>query len=180
MKERQRENPTWELFHRDFIITWQVPQTLATSPTKSPASILSSTSAQMRLTTRRSTQRQQVRLQRLRWERQPRSLSPHQKRIASDVPSHRLVFRSLGLRRVLFFIYLFHPPTPALLLSPGAAEAQLFTLRAAKALAMTVVDVVCRPALLQGVREDFRLARLRAGGETSGEQQRSSGPTGQR
>lgn len=35
---------------------------MATYPSKSPASILSSTSAQMRLTTRRSTQRQQVRL----------------------------------------------------------------------------------------------------------------------
>ncbi|XP_030247890.1 peptidase M20 domain-containing protein 2 [Sparus aurata] len=43
----------------------------------------------------------------------------------------------------------------------GAEKAQLFTLRTAKALAMTAVDVVCCPALLQQVREDFRLAKLK-------------------
>ncbi|KAM9707597.1 peptidase M20 domain-containing protein 2-like [Menidia menidia] len=42
----------------------------------------------------------------------------------------------------------------------GAEEAQLYTLRTAKALAMTAVDVVCCPDLLQQVREDFRLAKL--------------------
>lgn len=44
---------------------------------------------------------------------------------------------------------------------PGAEKAQLFTLRTAKALAMTAVDVVCCPALLRQVREDFRLAKLK-------------------
>ncbi|XP_035529195.1 peptidase M20 domain-containing protein 2-like [Morone saxatilis] len=43
----------------------------------------------------------------------------------------------------------------------GAEKAQLFTLRTAKALAMTAVDVVCCPALLRQVREDFRLAKLK-------------------
>ncbi|XP_068436609.1 peptidase M20 domain-containing protein 2-like isoform X2 [Clinocottus analis] len=43
----------------------------------------------------------------------------------------------------------------------GAEEAQLFTLRTAKVLAMTAVDVVCCPALLRQVREDFRLAKLK-------------------
>ncbi|KAM4724597.1 peptidase M20 domain-containing protein 2-like isoform 2-T2 [Anableps anableps] len=43
----------------------------------------------------------------------------------------------------------------------GAEKAQLYTLRAAKALAMTAVDVVCCPDLLQRVREDFRLAKLK-------------------
>ncbi|XP_042356003.1 peptidase M20 domain-containing protein 2-like [Plectropomus leopardus] len=43
----------------------------------------------------------------------------------------------------------------------GAEEAQLFTLRTAKALAMTAVDVVCCPVLLQQVREDFSLAKVR-------------------
>ncbi|CAG10477.1 unnamed protein product, partial [Tetraodon nigroviridis] len=39
----------------------------------------------------------------------------------------------------------------------GAEKAQSFTLRTAKALAMTAVDVVCNPDLLMQVREDFRL-----------------------
>ncbi|XP_070834857.1 peptidase M20 domain-containing protein 2-like [Chaetodon trifascialis] len=43
----------------------------------------------------------------------------------------------------------------------GAEKAQLFTLRTAKALAMTAVDAVCCPALLRQVREDFRLAKLK-------------------
>ncbi|XP_070698877.1 peptidase M20 domain-containing protein 2-like [Pempheris klunzingeri] len=43
----------------------------------------------------------------------------------------------------------------------GAEKAQLFTLRTAKALAMTAVDVACCPALLRQVREDFSLAKLK-------------------
>lgn len=43
----------------------------------------------------------------------------------------------------------------------GAEKAQSFTLRTAKALAMTAVDVVCSPDLLTQVREDFRLAKLK-------------------
>uniref|UniRef100_A0A3Q3A6A2 Peptidase M20 domain-containing protein 2 n=1 Tax=Kryptolebias marmoratus TaxID=37003 RepID=A0A3Q3A6A2_KRYMA len=41
----------------------------------------------------------------------------------------------------------------------GAEEAQLHTLRTAKALAMTAVDVVCCPDLLQRARDDFSLAK---------------------
>nr|XP_019940775.1 PREDICTED: peptidase M20 domain-containing protein 2 [Paralichthys olivaceus] len=43
----------------------------------------------------------------------------------------------------------------------GAETAQLFTLRTAKTLAMTAVDVVCCPDLLRKVREDFGLAKLK-------------------
>ncbi|KAE8289977.1 Peptidase M20 domain-containing protein 2 Aminoacylase-1-like protein 2 [Larimichthys crocea] len=43
----------------------------------------------------------------------------------------------------------------------GAEKAQLFTLRTAKALAMTAVDVLCCPALLRQVREDFKRATLK-------------------
>lgn len=43
----------------------------------------------------------------------------------------------------------------------GAEKAQLYTLRTAKALAMTAVDVVCCPDLLRQVREDFNRARLK-------------------
>ncbi|XP_040916778.1 peptidase M20 domain-containing protein 2-like [Toxotes jaculatrix] len=43
----------------------------------------------------------------------------------------------------------------------GAERAQLYTLRTAKTLAMTAVDVVCCPDLLRQVREDFSLARLK-------------------
>ncbi|XP_042244388.1 peptidase M20 domain-containing protein 2-like [Thunnus albacares] len=43
----------------------------------------------------------------------------------------------------------------------GAEKAQLYTLRAAKALAMTAVDVVCNPDLLMQVKEDFRLVKLK-------------------
>lgn len=149
---------------------------MATYPSKSPASILSSTSAQMRLTTRRSTQRQQVRLH------------------ASAGSASALVFLLMKVNcircsepstcfQVTWFVYFYfyllsprHSPAPtcfrfrcSLPSTPGAEEAQLFTLRTATALAMTVVDVVCRPALLQRVREDFRLAKLHAG-ETSGEE----------
>ncbi|KAF7669233.1 hypothetical protein LDENG_00220880, partial [Lucifuga dentata] len=37
----------------------------------------------------------------------------------------------------------------------GAEKAQCYTLRVAKALAMTAVDVLCCPDLLKKVREDF-------------------------
>ncbi|XP_047467697.1 peptidase M20 domain-containing protein 2-like [Mugil cephalus] len=43
----------------------------------------------------------------------------------------------------------------------GAEEAQLYSLRTAKALAMTAVDVLCCPDLLRQVREDFSLAKLK-------------------
>lgn len=48
-------------YHRDFLIIWQVLQTLATYPSQSLVSILSSTSARARLTTLRNTRKQQVR-----------------------------------------------------------------------------------------------------------------------
>ncbi|KAK5857490.1 hypothetical protein PBY51_010732 [Eleginops maclovinus] len=50
----------------------------------------------------------------------------------------------------------------------GAEKAQLFTLRTAKALAMTAVDVVCCPDLLRKVREDFSHAKLKQGKHLEG------------
>ncbi|KAM4625997.1 peptidase M20 domain-containing protein 2-like isoform 3-T3 [Polymixia lowei] len=43
----------------------------------------------------------------------------------------------------------------------GSEKAQLYTLRTAKALAMTAVDVLCCPDLLTQVKEDFNLAKLK-------------------
>ncbi|XP_036869935.2 xaa-Arg dipeptidase isoform X3 [Manis javanica] len=39
----------------------------------------------------------------------------------------------------------------------GSQEAQFYTLRTAKALAMTALDVIFKPELLEGIREDFKL-----------------------
>uniref|UniRef100_A0A8B9YJ54 Xaa-Arg dipeptidase n=2 Tax=Bos TaxID=9903 RepID=A0A8B9YJ54_BOSMU len=39
----------------------------------------------------------------------------------------------------------------------GSQEAQFYTLRTAKALAMTALDVIFKPELLERIREDFRL-----------------------
>ncbi|XP_073749728.1 xaa-Arg dipeptidase isoform X2 [Callorhinus ursinus] len=39
----------------------------------------------------------------------------------------------------------------------GSQEAQFYTLRTAKALAMTALDVIFKPELLQRIREDFKL-----------------------
>ncbi|XP_007949644.1 peptidase M20 domain-containing protein 2 [Orycteropus afer afer] len=39
----------------------------------------------------------------------------------------------------------------------GAQEAQFYTLRTAKALAMTALDVIFKPKLLETIREDFKL-----------------------
>ncbi|XP_053143345.1 xaa-Arg dipeptidase-like [Hemicordylus capensis] len=43
----------------------------------------------------------------------------------------------------------------------GSEEAQFYALRTAKALAMTALDVVFKPDLLEKVREDFRLVKLK-------------------
>ncbi|XP_060093015.1 xaa-Arg dipeptidase [Heteronotia binoei] len=42
----------------------------------------------------------------------------------------------------------------------GSKEAQFFALRTAKALAMTALDVIFKPDLLEKVREDFRIVKL--------------------
>lgn len=39
----------------------------------------------------------------------------------------------------------------------GSQEAQFYTLRTAKALAMTALDVIFKPELLEKIREDFKL-----------------------
>ncbi|KAM5327460.1 xaa-Arg dipeptidase isoform 1-T2 [Glossophaga mutica] len=41
----------------------------------------------------------------------------------------------------------------------GSQEAQFYTLRTAKALAMTALDVIFKPELLERIREDFKLKR---------------------
>lgn len=38
----------------------------------------------------------------------------------------------------------------------GSQEAQLYTLRTAKALAMTALDVIFKPELLERIREEFK------------------------
>ncbi|XP_054855509.1 xaa-Arg dipeptidase-like [Eublepharis macularius] len=42
----------------------------------------------------------------------------------------------------------------------GSKEAQFYALRTAKALAMTALDVIFKPDLLEKVREDFRIVKL--------------------
>jgi len=139
------------------VIIWQVLQTLATCHSRCLVSILSSALALAHWTTRRNTPKQQVWLHiasgnaiffivtKLTWMI-----------IRWFLPSSLSVSRgvlSFYLFNVLFF-------STALLAVPGAEKAQLYTLRTAKALAMTAVDVVCCPDLLRQVREDFRLAKL--------------------
>lgn len=46
----------------------------------------------------------------------------------------------------------------------GSEEAQFYALRAAKALAMTALDVIFKPDMLEKVREDFRLTKLKEEG----------------
>lgn len=91
---------------------------------------------------------------RVYWEQM--FVSPNEIELHCDQPS--TLSRSRGLVSV-------YPgalcSSSALFLAPGAEKAQLFTLRTAKALAMTAVDVVCCPVLLRQVREDFRLAKLK-------------------
>lgn len=48
--------------------------------------------------------------------------------------------------------------------SVGDDKAQFFTLRTAKALAMTALDVLMHPKLLQEVKREFSEARLKEGG----------------
>ncbi|MED6294227.1 hypothetical protein CHARACLAT_018857 [Characodon lateralis] len=94
--------------------------------------------------------------------------------------SQLLWFRNLG--NVSFIVPGIHPffyigtdalnHTEEYAEAAGAPEAQLHTLRAAKVLAVTAVDVVCCPDLLQQVRDDFRLTKLR-GEETRGQKHNS-------
>ncbi|KAK2524113.1 Pm20d2 [Columba guinea] len=47
----------------------------------------------------------------------------------------------------------------------GSQNAQFYTLRTAKALAMTALDVIFKPGLLEEVREDFRQVKLKEEGQ---------------
>lgn len=49
--------------------------------------------------------------------------------------------------------------------SVGSQNAQFYTLRTAKALAMTALDVIFKPGLLEEVREDFRQVKLKEEGQ---------------
>ncbi|NXN94379.1 P20D2 protein, partial [Rhinopomastus cyanomelas] len=49
----------------------------------------------------------------------------------------------------------------------GSQDAQFFALRTAKALAMTALDVIFKPDLLEEVREDFRQMKLKEEGQIS-------------
>ncbi|XP_066468721.1 xaa-Arg dipeptidase [Tiliqua scincoides] len=46
----------------------------------------------------------------------------------------------------------------------GSEEAQFYALRTAKALAMTALDVIFKPDLLEKIREDFRMVKLKEEG----------------
>ncbi|KAM6407008.1 xaa-Arg dipeptidase isoform 1-T1 [Pluvialis apricaria] len=47
----------------------------------------------------------------------------------------------------------------------GSQDAQFYALRTAKALAMTALDVIFKPSLLEEVREDFRQVKLKEEGQ---------------
>jgi len=49
--------------------------------------------------------------------------------------------------------------------SAGSQDAQFYALRTAKALAMTALDVIFQPSLLEEVREDFRQVKLKEEGQ---------------
>lgn len=51
-----------------------------------------------------------------------------------------------------------------MLVSVGDDKAQFFTLRTAKVLAMTALDVLMHPKLLQEVKQEFSEATLKEGG----------------
>lgn len=120
-------------YHREFEMVWQGLRTLEMCHTSSPVSILSSTSVQMHWITLRSSQKQQV---------------------DSAGPSGNWEVVSDDSFQITDYLFAF------LSCMPGAEKAQSFSLRTAKALAMTAVDVVCSPDLMTQVREDFRLAKL--------------------
>uniref|UniRef100_A0A8C5MEN0 Peptidase M20 domain-containing protein 2 n=1 Tax=Leptobrachium leishanense TaxID=445787 RepID=A0A8C5MEN0_9ANUR len=56
----------------------------------------------------------------------------------------------------------------------GSKEAQFYTLRTAKALAMTALDVIFKPDLLQSVREDFKMMKLMDDGSSACDKIRES------
>lgn len=128
-----------------FASVWQDLQILAMYHTSSLVSILFSTSAQTHSITRRSTQKQQVGSSGL---------------LGLDEIESNDSFQ-LPITYLFSLVFLFSFFLGGV---PGAEKAQSFTLRTAKALAMTAVDVVCNPDLLMQVREDFRLAKLKMEG----------------
>lgn len=54
-----------------------------------------------------------------------------------------------------------HPFHLKLTLFAGADQAQVYTLRTAKALAMTALDVLFSPGVIDKVKEEFKEAKLR-------------------
>ncbi|XP_064303715.1 xaa-Arg dipeptidase isoform X2 [Phalacrocorax carbo] len=57
----------------------------------------------------------------------------------------------------------------------GSQNAQFYALRTAKALAMTALDVIFKPSLLEEVREDFRWVKLKEGQINAVETKKESG-----
>ncbi|XP_014456034.1 xaa-Arg dipeptidase isoform X2 [Alligator mississippiensis] len=57
----------------------------------------------------------------------------------------------------------------------GSEEAQFYALRAAKALAMTALDIIFKPDLLEKIREDFRQVKLKEQGPLTILQGKGSG-----
>ncbi|XP_074943370.1 xaa-Arg dipeptidase isoform X2 [Phalacrocorax aristotelis] len=57
----------------------------------------------------------------------------------------------------------------------GSQNAQFYALRTAKALAMTALDIIFKPSLLEEVREDFRWVKLKEGQINAVEPKKESG-----
>lgn len=53
------------------------------------------------------------------------------------------------------------PEIPLTFFSAGSQTAQFYALRTAKALAMTALDVIFKPGLLEEIRKDFREVKLK-------------------
>lgn len=62
-----------------------------------------------------------------------------------------------------------------MLFTTGSEEAQFYALRAAKALAMTALDIIFKPDLLEKIREDFRQVKLKEQGPLTILQGKGSG-----
>lgn len=61
----------------------------------------------------------------------------------------------------LYLILVIKPEISLYFFSSGSQNAQFYALRTAKALAMTALDVIFKPGLLEEVREDFRQVKLK-------------------
>nr|XP_057947011.1 peptidase M20 domain-containing protein 2-like [Doryrhamphus excisus] len=66
-----------------------------------------------------------------------------------------------GIHPIFSILTTAYNHTEAFAKAAGSEEAQMYTLRVAKALAMTAVDVLCSPHLLRQVKDDFAQAKVK-------------------